>query len=234
VVENILITGAGGGLGAALTEDFLRAGATVFAAVRTKSQRLAELHERVGARLFVLTMDVADESSVKAAINQISAVTDHLDVIVNNAGVNLKETVDLKIEDIDFTNMRAVLDVNAIGPLIVLKHSLRLLLKGTRRIIANISSEAGSISGCQKRDWYDYCMSKAALNMASKILQNDLRDRGVKVFAIHPGRMKTKMGPAGATLDPSESSWRIQTLIQEKADSTESIFLSYTGETLEW
>lgn len=75
----------------------------------------------------------------------------------------------------------------------------------TKKVIVNISSEAGSIGECWRDREFDYCMSKAALNMQSVLLQKYLKSEGIKVLAIHPGWMRTDMGGAEADISPDTS-----------------------------
>ena len=76
----------------------------------------------------------------------------------------------------------------------VIKNALPLLRKGRKKLIVNFSSEAGSIGTCGRQSEYSYCMSKAALNMASQILQNAVKAEGIKVLALHPGWFSSDMG----------------------------------------
>jgi NAD(P)-dependent dehydrogenase (short-subunit alcohol dehydrogenase family) len=111
---------------------------------------------------------------------------------------------------------------------------LPLLQKGQRKLIVNISSEAGSIADCQRQREYAYCMSKAALNMQSKILQNYLGSKGFKVLAVHPGWMQTDMGGSDADIHPDVAAEGIFELAARDWSSNDEIYLDYRGNSMRW
>lgn len=74
--------------------------------------------------------------------------------------------------------MQKVFNTNTLGTLRVTNSLIPLIVKSSDKLIVNISSEAGSISTCQRSSWYAYCMSKAALNMQSAIIHNSLKELG--------------------------------------------------------
>jgi NAD(P)-dependent dehydrogenase (short-subunit alcohol dehydrogenase family) len=119
-----------------------------------------------------------------------------VDLLINDAAIYLDEPF-TEANEFDADMARRTFDVNAVGPLLMTKHFLALVLAGSGKKIVNISSEAGSISQNWRSREYAYCMSKAALNMQSVILQRRVKDDGVKVLAIQPGWMRTAMGGAG-------------------------------------
>jgi len=130
--------------------------------------------------------DVTDLGSVREAARIVSTYNDSIDVLVNNAAV--LSPSDGVLEEVDFGQVMQTIDVNACGPLRVVQQFLPLLQAGQVKLIVNISSEAGSIQDCERTAWYGYCMSKAALNMQSRILANYLAPQGVRVVAVHPWR----------------------------------------------
>jgi NAD(P)-dependent dehydrogenase (short-subunit alcohol dehydrogenase family) len=104
--------------------------------------------------------------------------------------------------------MQRLYDVNALGPLRVVEAFLPLLERGQGKRLCFVSSEAGSIARARRTSWFGYCMSKAALNMAVKILFNDLRPRGYTFRLYHPGWIRSYMSGEKnmeATLEPEEA-----------------------------
>lgn len=77
-------------------------------------------------------------------------------------------------------------------------------------------------------------MSKAALNMQSKILQNYLKPRGFKILAVHPGWMKTDMGGVEADIHPDEAAEGIFNLAVKNWDPDDAIYMDYRGQPLPW
>ena len=156
-----------------------------------------------------------------------------MDILINDAAIYLDEPF-TEANEFDADIARQTFDVNAVGPLLMTKHFLALVLAGSGKKIVNISSEAGSISQNWRSREYAYCMSKAALNMQSVILQRRVKDDRVKVLAIQPGWMRTVMGGEEAELDPSESAAGIVDVIARNTDIDGPMYLDYTGKAWEW
>lgn len=204
-----LVTGADRGLGLALTAGLLERGYRVYAGQYLPEwPELGALAERCGGRLAIVPLDVTSTDSVRAAAEAVAASADHLDVLINNAGVIARNNdLDLRQAQ-DYPEMHRLYDVNALGPLRVVEAMLPLLDAGATRRLCFVSSEAGSIARCRRTSWYGYCMSKAALNMGVRILFNHLRPEGYTFRLYHPGWMRTYMtghrNPR-ADLEPEEA-----------------------------
>ena len=214
-MKNILITGAAGGLGIALVNEYLSRGFRVFAAdVVPEAEALARLPEGKDM-LFYLSADVTDTASVDRLAAFVSSRTDALDILINAAGIIRPESEDL-LENFDIDGSLRVFDVNALGPLRIVKAMIGLLRAGEDKVLVNISSEAGSLTS--HADYimrYDYCMSKAALNIQSVILQRYLKPEGIRVLLIHPGWMHTPMGGPKAPVDPADAARGTAELAEE-------------------
>lgn len=232
---SVLITGADRGLGFSLVELYLQKGFCVYACLhREPGVKALGLKEKYDRNLILLAMDVADDASVKNAADALLEKADSIDILINNAGVHLDESMNA-FEDIDFNAAMRTLNINSLGPLRVSKAFLSFVEKGSTKVIANISSEAGSISDCWRDKEFDYCMSKAALNMQSNILQRYLKPRGIKVLAIHPGWMRTDMGGLNADIDASTAAEGISKLIEKyKGDLEGPMYMDYTGKLMNW
>jgi NAD(P)-dependent dehydrogenase (short-subunit alcohol dehydrogenase family) len=235
---NILITGTNRGLGYYLADGFLKKGNTVFGLNRLGICDLINLKAAFPALYHPYRADVSDEKAVIRAFKKISARVPHIDILINNAAVHLEPSPsDNEIPDmksIDFGTIKKTIDVNSCGPLRVVKHFIPLVLKGTGKLIVNISSEAGSIGKAWRKGEYGYCMSKAALNMASMILQNRFASEGVKVLAIHPGWMKTDMGGEAAPTPPEQSASAIIQLTEKEWKLDGPVFIDTEGKQMEW
>lgn len=229
----ILITGANRGLGLALTGNLLALGHRIHAINRRDSHALLQLKAEYPGNLWLYPGDVSDESSIRQALKAVANQVGALDIIINNAGVNHERSGPL-LEQVDFSIYLPTYQVNAIGPLMVVKYALPLLRKGTKKLIVNFSSEAGSIGACGRTREYSYCMSKAALNMASRILQNALKDEDIKVLALHPGWFSSDMGGVEAPITPSEAAEKIMKLVLNPPGLDGPIFVAPHGEALEW
>ena len=142
-------------------------------------------------------------------------------------------------DDLDFDEIMRVINVNAIGALRITNALSSLVLNSTEKTIVNISSEAGSIADCERTGWFGYCMSKAANNMQSALVHNNIRKLGGKVFAIHPGHVATYMRghlDTTAKITPDVSAEGILYVVLDTPHPINSrpLYLDYTGKELPW
>jgi NAD(P)-dependent dehydrogenase (short-subunit alcohol dehydrogenase family) len=235
MAESVFITGADKGLGFSLTQAFMRAGWRVFVGQYDTGTNLETLGDQSPSMLTVVPLDVTDIASVRAAAEAVTAHASSLDVLINNAGIFLSGT-DAPLEDLNFENghFERTMDVNAFGPLRVTQSFLPLLSRGDRKRIINISSEAGSIADCRRRSRFAYCMSKTALNMQCRILQNHLGPQGFTVLAVHPGWMRTDMGGPSADIHPDEAAAGIFRLATGEQAPDDPMYVDYQGNPLPW
>lgn len=234
-MKNIAITGAAGGLGRALTRQYLDMGWTIWAYdVKGNAHTDAFLAEAPGHYHFA-PLDITDGAAVAGAAEALEREIHGLDVLVNAAGI-LTKNGEKQLEDFDIEDALRVFDINALGPLRVTKAMLPLIKRGGVRVLVNISLETGSMqtnNNYTRR--YDYCMSKAAVNMQSVILQRAVRDDDIKVLAIHPGWMQTEMGGPRATTPPVETAAGIAALVEKYAHNLDSpIYMDYNGTPRPW
>jgi len=193
VNDIVFVTGADHGLGYALVEKYLNLGFTVAAGKFLKdSTNLAELKKLYPDRLEIIDLDVSSTESVKKAYSLFKSKFNHLDILINNAGI-LGDITGTIYDEIDYDDIIRTIQVNTFGPLRMINNFLPSILNGERKLIVNISSEAGSIGTCTRKNWFGYTMSKCALNMESALIQNELREKGVRVLLFHPGWMRTMM-----------------------------------------
>lgn len=213
-MKTVFITGADGGLGIALVKEYLGRGYRVFGAdIRKKAETEKLILESDGNYVF-FTADVSSTSSVQDLSKNIRAHTSSLDIIINAAGIIRPQSEDV-LEDFDIDGSRKLFDVNALGPLRIVKTLINLLRRGEEKLLLNISSEAGSMTThADYINRYDYCMSKAALNIQSIILQRYLKPEGIRVLLFNPGWMHTQMGGPNAPIDPKDSALGIANLAE--------------------
>ncbi|WP_338553239.1 SDR family oxidoreductase [Paenibacillus sp. KS-LC4] len=226
---NVFVTGANRGFGLSLTIFFLQKGHCVVASVRglSQSDELRKLKADFNDSLIIVQMDASDPLSVKEACRLIKETLPFIDILINNAareGMRCK-----KIQDVDIHDLETTIKTNLLGPVSVVQGIVPLMEDSAYKIIINISSEAGSLSDIPLK-YYGYCMSKAALNMFSRLLARELKPRNFKVLAIHPGWMRTDMGGEEAPLHPLEASNQLFNLIQslDEADFDDN-FVDISG-----
>jgi NAD(P)-dependent dehydrogenase (short-subunit alcohol dehydrogenase family) len=232
--KTVLITGATRGLGFFLTKKYLEDGATVFAGARDISTpMLEELKLEFPKTLVPITLEVTDSSSVGEAAFNVGKHTAKIDVIINNAAIHNNSSFEI-LENADIEDCLPVYDVNSLGPLRVVKAFLPLIKKSASAKIINISSESGSISTCRREKEFDYCMSKAALNMGTKLLSNYLKKYNITVLAVHPGWMRTDMGGSNAHLDPYETACQLVALFDGINSTDHPVLIDNNGDSIPW
>ena len=232
-----LVTGADRGLGLALVEALLDRGWRVFAGqYMAEWPALGELAERHAKALAIVQLDVGSIASVQAAAAAVTREAGHLDLIISNAGVSSPVMKCRISEPQDYEEMHRLYDVNTLGSLRVVEAFLPLMAQGELKRLCFVSSEAGSITTARRTSWYSYCMSKAALNMAVKIMFNDLHPEGYTFRLYHPGWMRTYMsGTKGtaADLEPEEAAAKaLPIFLNARADEDRLVMVDYCG--VEW
>ena len=236
--QTVLITGTGRpyALGFNLVKRYLEAGDTVFASIRRPSEALDNLKKEYPDRLHILMMDISSTESVNAAAWQAEKLTDHLDLIINNATTASADTMK-ELPDFDLDLIAPAVNVGAVGPIRVVKAFLPLLRKSTMgALIVNISSEAGSIGKCYRTFYLDYGTEKAALNMLTMTLRNWIKDDPkMNIICIHPGWIRTNPGNTEAPLIPYEHAETLRNLFEQKRHDKEGpVFVTYTGDAYPW
>ncbi|TVQ76290.1 MAG: SDR family oxidoreductase [Phycisphaeraceae bacterium] len=228
--KTYLVTGANRGLGLEFARQLSARGDRVLATARDpdSATELKPYAERIDA------LDVTDATSVEALGEALASET--IDVLINNGGVFPGQH---KVEEMDFDALADAFAVNSIGPMRVVKALLGSVrrsgpgaIPGVGRIV-NISTQMGSIARADGGA-YAYRSSKAALNMLTKLLGQELRDEGIICVALHPGWVKTRMGGEKAPLTPEESIAGMLRVIDGLRPEQTGAFLDYKGETLPW
>ena len=237
MTQMALVTGADRGLGLALVEGLLDRGWRVFAGqYMAEWPALGKLTERHAEALMVVPLDVGSKASAQAAAVAVTQEIAHLDLIISNAGVSSPAMKRPIGESQDYDEMHRLYDVNTLGALRVVEAFLPLMAQGAFKRLCFVSSEASSITMARRTSWYSYCMSKAALNMAVKIMFNDLHPEGYTFRLYHPGWMRTYMsGKKGtaADLEPEEAAEKaLPIFLNARADEDRLVMVDYCG--VEW
>lgn len=192
-----LVTGAGRGLGRAISLALAQAGADIALGLRDikTGSELVRLVEALGRRAFPLQMNMADLGQVTAAVHAAAAHFGRLDILVNNAGVapeNLAENV--REQDFDQT-----LTVNLKGTFFASQAAGRIMIRQQRGCIINMSSQAGFAALPTESV---YCMTKAAIAHLTKCLAVEWGKHNIRVNAVAPTFIHTP-GTEAALADPA-------------------------------
>jgi NAD(P)-dependent dehydrogenase (short-subunit alcohol dehydrogenase family) len=205
--QAVLITGAGRGLGYVMADYFLSQGWRVYALVRSQDD-VARL-QTLGAD--TILADVGQDT-VKSAI--ATKIKQPLAVVINNAGVGGDGKPILETEVNDFAN---AMNINCFGALRVTQAVLPLLTD--TGLIMNLSSRFGSLSRVAAGEFddiacsYSYHVAKAAQNMLTLCVSRAYRDSGIRVCAVHPGKIRTEFASADADREPIEAAEKLYKLI---------------------
>lgn len=180
-----LVTGASDGIGRALALELARAGADVAILARSTA-RLQELSKQVeafGVRSLPLTCDVTDRAALTSAVHQTAESFGRLDLLINNAGMGLySEMTQVPLDDFE-----RLMELNFWAPIVATQAAATHLEK-RGGIIINISSILGKLD---YPGMGAYCATKHAVNSISNVLRMELREKGIEVLTVCPGRVDT-------------------------------------------
>lgn len=233
-MKRVLITGTSKGLGYELLKVFLEKGWNVFALARnTKS--FSELTEKFPERCIPIECDITDEQCGTIINQTIHKNDDNLDLLINNAG-NADKCFGL--ENVNPYDLDTHFKVHVSGTFRVIKSALPFLKQAKTPLILNISSRKGSIHKINSGEYrilIPYQVAKCAQNMLTACLNQELKETNVKVFAIHPGNLKTDVAPPDADTEPYEAALNMYNWISS-ADKlpTDKFYDVMHGKNLEW
>lgn len=207
---------------------------------------LLELAQSSGGRLVTVDLDVTDESSIETAMGAVRGHVHRLRLLLNVAGL-LHDGADVRpekrLENLRPEAVTRLMQVNALGPALVLKHAHRLLPRRGHTVIANLSARVGSITDNRLGGWYGYRMSKAAQNMATRTAAIELRRtyRDLVCVALHPGTVATDLSApfrervaAHRVFDPATAALRLLTVITDLDENDNGRFFAWDGQEIPW
>ena len=241
---NVVITGAGRGLGLEMVKIHLNLGDNVLALAHSITPELDEIRKGLKAEgslnLIVKTIELTDYESVQNLAKEYTSI---IDILYNIAGIYYEDQR-CELAETDMAKALKMYEINALAPLNVMKAYEKNLIKGSVNLI--VSSEAGSIGASWRSSEYGYCMSKAAVNMAAKNFSNATADKGIQTILYHPGWMRTQMGGerAKASSESIEAATSAESLLKIVLDAREKAlkgiidknvpFVDYQSNTWEW
>jgi len=183
--KRALITGATGGIGAAIATMLHDAGAEV-AISGTRVGKLEELAAELGSRVHILTANLSDRGSVDQLAKDATAALGGVDVLVNNAGIT-KDNLAMRMKEEEWDS---VLQVNLESAFRLTKGLMRGMMKSRWGRVVNITSIVGVTGNPGQAN---YCASKAGMIGMSKALAAELASRGITVNCVAPGFIGTPM-----------------------------------------
>ena len=238
VQKNYLVTGANRGLGLEFTKQILNRDHIVYAACRNIDDidELQLLSEKYQENLIVVKLDINNHDSIVDLNDRLEDVA--IDVMINNAGTigplpYFENTYKQHFGTIDYDVWSDVFKTNLFGPVKMAETFLEQIKKGHDKKMIFISSVVGSIADDQQKA-FAYATSKTALNKSIALLADILKDEEIKVLAMCPGYVKTRMNGGGANLEPKESIEGMLKQIDDLDIESSGTFVRYNGENINW
>ena len=182
--KNILITGASGGIGNELVKKFVSLGANILGS-GTKTEKL-ELIKKQYPNIKVKKFDIGNHSEIEEFIDSVSLELGGLDVLINNAGINLDNlSIRMKVEE-----WKKVIDINLTSTFLLSKYAIRKMLKNKFGRIVNITSVVGHVGNLGQPN---YSASKAGIIGMSKSLAIEYAKKNITVNCVSPGFIVSDM-----------------------------------------
>lgn len=230
-MSHVLVTGANRGLGLEFVRQLLGRGERVVATCRHPGRALPlnRLAGEFPGRLMVLPLVLPEARSIAELVRELETLDVRIRLLVNNAGLMLDGE---RLGTIGLDDLRHAFETNAAGPLLLTQALVPRFDAGAR--IVMLSSRLGSIAGTTALHTPSYAISKAALNMAGRLLAAELGARGLVVVVLSPGWVRTDMGGASAPLAASDSVSSMLRVVDGLAASDNGRFLSHDGGAIDW
>ena len=195
-----LVTGGNRGLGLEVCRQLAAAGHQIILGSRDleKGQKAAA---EIGKGTTAVELDVRNPESVDAVVRFVNERFGRLDILVNNAGVLIDKA---DVGATTFAVLQETVETNSFGPFLLCQKLAPLMKKNGYGRIVNVSSGMGQLSEMNS-GWPAYRMSKAALNVVTKVFADEYQGEGILVNSVCPGWVRTDMGGAGAERSPEEA-----------------------------
>ena len=182
--KKVLITGASGGIGRALVKKFVSLEANVLG-TGTKDEKLNDV-KKENPSIKIKKFDISQHSKIEEFIEQASSELGGLDILINNAGINI-DTLSLRMKDEEW---KKVIDINLTSTFLLAKHSIKKMLKNKFGRVINITSIVGHSGNLGQTN---YSASKAGIIGMSKSLAIEYAKKNITINCVSPGFITTDM-----------------------------------------
>ena len=182
--KKVLITGATGGIGYALVKRFVSLNASVLA-TGTKNEKLDSLKKEFPS-INILKFDISDHSKVEEFIENVHSQLVGLDILINNAGINM-DNLSLRMKENEW---QKVIDINLGSTFLLCKYAIKKMLKKKYGRIVNITSIVGHTGNLGQAN---YAASKAGIIGMTKSLAIEYAKKNITLNCVSPGFIKTNM-----------------------------------------
>ena len=237
MVKTVVITGGNRGIGLEFARQYSADGWHVHATTRSlvNAPSFDDIPQTETTRIQVHQLDVADPTSVRDFARTFDGQP--IDILINNAGgLGRTPTSDdlnkLEFGQLDYDLWLSLFMTNAMGAVHLTEALTKNICASPNGKIVYISSTAGSIAEGH-HPALAYGTSKAALNKAVTLIADTVKDNGVSVVSLCPGRVKTRMG-MGANVEVNDSVSRMRNIIGAMSVENTGRFVRYNGELISW
>jgi NAD(P)-dependent dehydrogenase (short-subunit alcohol dehydrogenase family) len=188
-----IVTGANKGIGFEICRQLGHKDITVVLTARnkTKGELAVQSLQNEGINVSFFPLDVTDFKAIQSLIDYVKNDWGHIDILVNNAGIHLnpeESALDVKIDTI-----RQSMEVDVYGHIYLCQKVIPLMKENNYGRIVNMSSKAGQLSSMGAKK-LGYKMSKAALNVLTAVLADEVKEHNILINAMTPGWVRTEMG----------------------------------------
>jgi NAD(P)-dependent dehydrogenase (short-subunit alcohol dehydrogenase family) len=220
-MKRTLVVGASGGIGGALVHELRGRGQSVTAVSRS-----------------VDGLDVTDEQSVIACLGQLDGSFDRI-IVATGALSSAGHGPEKSLKSLDPDAIAAQFALNATGPMLVLKHALRLMPRNKRSVFAALSARVGSIGDNRLGGWYSYRASKAALNQLihTAAIEVARSHRQAICVALHPGTVATAFTENYRnhdTVPPEKAAANLLCVMDGLSTADTGGFFDWAGKKVAW
>ena len=193
-----LVTGGNRGIGLEICRQLAKLGIRVLLGSRDSAKGAAAAAELIAGKLpvEVRELDVADDRSIVECMGWIRRDVGRLDILVNNAGIMVEDADNDPEEEIRI--VRETMQTNVYGPLLLSRLAVPIMKSRRYGRIVNLSSGMGSLTEMGP-GYIAYRMSKAGINVVTRVLAAEVEGMGILVNSADPGWVKTDMGGRGAS-----------------------------------
>lgn len=246
---NVMIMGAGSGIGLALVSRLTTStGAATIHAVSRRAcanNDLVALRRLHPERLHLVDADVTSEDDLQRLAESARELTPELHLVINTAGLLHDATLEPEktIRQLTLAGIARSFAVNAFGPILLAKALMPLLRHGEPAVFASLSARVGSIGDNRLGGWYSYRAAKAAQNQLLKTFSIELGriNRRAVVLALHPGTTDTPLSkpfqanvPAPALFTSDDAAQKLLTVIATRTPADTGGFFSWDGTRIPW
>lgn len=234
-----LITGANRGIGLEAARQLAQLGYTVILGARdlAKGEAAAANLRESGSDVHAVQLEVSDERSIQNAAREVEERFDHIDVLINNAGISPEYAAgQLSPSKLSQEIFRRIYDTNLFGAFAVLQAFVPLLERSDAPRVVNVSSEIGSLSNISNPAWFAhgvntlaYSSSKAALNVLTVAFAKEFSDPKWKINSACPGWVKTELGTQDAPREVEEGARIYVSLATLPADGPTGGYFNEAG-----